>query len=76
MGRVFAYCRVSTSEQTTDNQAHEIRAAGFNIEPRRVVTECVSGSVAAKQRAGFSKLLDRLETSDVLVQHPTSTFNN
>ncbi|KWF86290.1 DNA invertase [Burkholderia diffusa] len=67
MGRVFAYCRVSTSEQTTDNQVHEIRAAGFNIEPRRVVTECVSGSVAAKQRAGFAKLRDRLEAGDVLV---------
>lgn len=67
MGRVFAYCRVSTAEQTTDNQVHEIRAAGFNIEPRRVVTECVSGSVAAKQRAGFAKLRDRLEEGDVLV---------
>ncbi|HHT9007271.1 TPA: recombinase family protein [Burkholderia cenocepacia] len=67
MGRVFCYCRVSTAEQTTENQTHEIRAAGFNIEPRRVVSECVSGSVAAKQRVGFSKLLDRLEAGDVLV---------
>ncbi|KGD54964.1 recombinase family protein [Burkholderia pseudomallei] len=67
MGRVFAYCRVSTSDQTTENQVFEVRSAGFNIEPRRVVSECVSGSVAAKQRAGFSKLLDRLETGDVLV---------
>lgn len=67
MSRVFAYCRVSTSEQTTDNQVLEISVAGFNIEKRRVVSECVSGSVAAKQRAGFSKLLDRLETGDVLV---------
>ncbi|MGF6791459.1 recombinase family protein [Paraburkholderia sp. 35.1] len=67
MGRVFAYCRVSTAEQTTDNQVHEIRAAGFNIEPRRVVAECVSGSVAASQRKGFAKLRDRLEAGDVLV---------
>ncbi|KIG10926.1 recombinase family protein [Caballeronia concitans] len=67
MGRVFAYCRVSTSDQTTENQVLEVRSAGFNIEPRRVVSECVSGSVAAKQRAGFSRLLDRLETGDVLV---------
>jgi len=67
MGRVFAYCRVSTADQTTENQVLEIRSAGFNIEPRRVVSECVSGSVTAKQRVGFSKLLDRLETSDVLV---------
>jgi putative DNA-invertase from lambdoid prophage Rac len=58
---------VSTAEQTTDNQVHEIRAAGFNIEPRRVVAECVSGSVAASQRKGFAKLRDRLEAGDVLV---------
>ena len=67
MSRVFAYCRVSTAEQTTDNQVVEIRAAGFNIDPRRVVAECVSGSIAAKQRAGFTKLLDRLEDGDVLI---------
>lgn len=67
MGRVFAYCRVSTAEQTTDNQVHEIRAAGFSIEPRRVIAECVSGSVAANQRKGFAKLRDRLESGDVLI---------
>lgn len=67
MSRVFAYCRVSTAEQTTDNQVIEIRAAGFNIDSRRVVAECVSGSIAAKQRAGFAKLLDRLEDGDVLI---------
>jgi len=58
---------VSTAEQTTDNQIHEIPAAGFNIEPRRVIAECVSGSVAANQRKGFAKLRDRLEAGDVLI---------
>lgn len=67
MSRVFAYCRVSTAEQTTENQVVEVRAAGFNIDLRRVVAECVSGSVAAKQRVGFAKLLDRLEDGDVLI---------
>ncbi|MBY4710100.1 recombinase family protein [Burkholderia cepacia] len=67
MGRVFVYCRVSTAEQTTENQIHEIRAAGFNIESRRVVSECISGSVAALQRPAFAKLHDRLEAGDVLV---------
>ncbi|MGS0625014.1 recombinase family protein [Ralstonia sp. VS2407] len=65
--RVFAYCRVSTAEQTTENQVREIKAAGFNLEPRRVIAEVVSGSVAANQRAGFAKLRDRLEAGDVLV---------
>ena len=67
MPRTFAYVRVSTPGQTTDNQLGEIQAAGFSIEPRRVVAETVSGSVAATQRRGFARLLDRLEAGDVLV---------
>ncbi len=67
MSRVFAYCRVSTTEQTTDNQGQEIASAGFNITPLRTVTETVSGSVEAKSRAGFSKLLGQMEPGDVLV---------
>ena len=67
MPRTFAYVRVSTPGQTTDNQLGEITAAGFGIEPRRVVAETVSGSVAAVRRGGFARLLDRLETGDVLV---------
>lgn len=67
VSRVFAYCRVSTAEQTTDNQLQEIQSAGFNLEPRRVVAECVSGSVATSQRKGFAKLRDRLEAGDVLI---------
>lgn len=67
MARVFAYCRVSTCDQTTDNQAREIAAAGFAVEPRRVIEETVSGSVMALQRPGFAKLLDRLDPGDVLV---------
>lgn len=67
MPRTFAYLHVSTPGQTTDNQLAEITAAGFAIEPRRVVAETVSGSVAAVQRRGFARLLDRLEAEDVLV---------
>ncbi len=67
MSRVFAYCRVSTADQTTDNQLLEIQAAGFHLEPQRVITETVSGSVAALERKGFTKLVDRLERGDVLV---------
>lgn len=36
-------------------------------EPRRIVTETVSGSTAIAQRRGFSKLMDRLESGDVLI---------
>lgn len=67
MPRTFAYLRVSTLGQTTDNQRQEIAAAGFQVEPQRVITETVSGSVATEQRRGFVRLLDRLERDDVLV---------
>ncbi|PMU65007.1 resolvase, partial [Pseudomonas sp. GP01-A1] len=43
MPRTFAYLRVSTLGQTTDNQRQEIAAAGFQVEPQRVITETVSG---------------------------------
>jgi putative DNA-invertase from lambdoid prophage Rac len=67
MPRTFAYVRVSTTGQTTKNQIQDIEAAGFQVEPRRIVTETVSGSTAIAQRRGFSKLMDRLESGDVLI---------
>ena len=67
MPRVFAYCRVSTTDQTTRNQSTEINAAGFVIEAQRLIEESISGSVAAKERPGFIKLIDRMEPGDVLV---------
>lgn len=67
MSRLFAYCRVSTADQSTENQAQELAAAGFAIDARRVVSETVSGSQAAMQRPQFARLVDRLEAGDVLV---------
>jgi hypothetical protein len=34
MPRTFAYVRVSTVGQTTENQIQEIEAAGFKVDPR------------------------------------------
>lgn len=39
----------------------------IHIEPRRIVTETVSGSVAIAQRRGFIRLMDKLEAGDVLI---------
>jgi hypothetical protein len=61
MPRTFAYLRVSTAGQTTDNQLQEIKAAGLKVEPRRVIMETISGNVATSQRRGFTRLLDRVE---------------
>ena len=67
VSRIFAYCRVSTADQTSLNQIGEIKAAGFAIEAPCLVEERISGSVVAKERPGFIKLIDRMETGDVLV---------
>ncbi|ANH72659.1 resolvase, N terminal domain protein [Ralstonia insidiosa] len=67
MSRTFLYARVSTAEQTTDNQLLEVKAAGFDVQPRRIITETISGSVPAGERPGFSKLLDKLDDGDTLV---------
>lgn len=67
MSRVFAYCRVSTTDQTADNQVQELAAAGYKLAPQRIIRETVSGSVAAAEREGWRQLLNKLEAGDVLV---------
>jgi len=67
MSRVFAYARVSTVEQLTENQREQIAAAGYDIKPKLFIEEKVSGSVPAAQRAGFQKLLERMDEGDTLV---------
>ena len=67
MPRTFAYARVSTFDQDPQNQLGEIVAAGFQVEPHRVVTETISGSMSIAQRKGFARLLDKMEQGDVLV---------
>jgi DNA invertase Pin-like site-specific DNA recombinase len=68
MSRVFAYCRVSTVEQTTDNQILAIENAGYTIEPSRVIAETISGKTSALKRTKFSNLVEhKLEPTDTLI---------
>lgn len=67
MSRTFLYCRVSTAIQFTENQVQEVKSAGFNVQAGRVIEETISGSIAANERPGFRKLLERLESGDVLI---------
>lgn len=67
MSRIFAYVRVSKTQQDTENQIKEIEAAGFAIEPHRVITETISGSIPITRREGFRRLLDKMEKRDVLI---------
>ncbi|PMO52713.1 resolvase [Vibrio breoganii] len=66
--RTFAYCRVSTNEQTTTNQILAIRNAGFDIDDSRVITETISGSVQSMKREAFATMVNhKLEAGDKLV---------
>ena len=67
MSRTFAYVRVSTMQQETDNQIKEIESSGFTIEPHRIISETISGSMPISRRKGFSRLLEKMEKNDVLV---------
>jgi putative DNA-invertase from lambdoid prophage Rac len=62
MSRVFCYCRVSTGDQTTENQILEIQAAGFSVANNRIVEETISGDVLVVTR------LDRLGRSVIDVR--------
>ncbi|WP_244566374.1 recombinase family protein, partial [Escherichia coli] len=44
MSQIFAYCRISTLDQTTENQRREIESAGFKIKPQQIIEEHISGS--------------------------------
>jgi len=67
MSRTFVYARVSTTDQTNDNQLLEVKGAGFHVEPHRVISETISGSTQANDRPGFQKLFERMERGDVLI---------
>jgi putative DNA-invertase from lambdoid prophage Rac len=62
---VFGYGRVSTAEQTADNQRHEIERAGYAVE--YWFADTVSGKAHAAQRKQFSILLGKLRGRDTLV---------
>jgi len=67
-GRIFAYCRVSTTEQDVTNQILAIRNAGYDISNERVISETISGSTQAMKRKQFKLLVDhKLEANDVLI---------
>ncbi len=67
MSRVFAYARVSTVAQLTENQRQQITQHGYSIEPQRYIEETVSGSVPAALRPGFQDLLTKIEKGDTVI---------
>ena len=65
---VFAYARVSTNEQTVENQRLEIQNAGYAIGDEFWFADSgVSGSVPALDRNGFKTLVSKLRSGETLV---------
>lgn len=62
----IGYCRVSTDDQSIDNQQMQIEEAGYNIA-KWFTDEAVSGSVKASSRDGFSRLLAYAREGDTVV---------
>ena len=66
MSRLFAYARVSTAEQTNDNQREALKAAGYD-PGHRYYEEKISGRVPALDRPVFRRMIDKMEQGDRLV---------
>jgi DNA invertase Pin-like site-specific DNA recombinase len=62
----FGYGRVSTKEQTTENQRLEIEAQGYKVD-FWFADEGISGKTHATQRPQFMKLIDRIREGERLV---------
>lgn len=64
----FGYGRVSTGQQTTDNQRLELEQAGYKIESDFwFADEGISGKVAASQRPAFKAMLAQIRKGETLV---------
>jgi DNA invertase Pin-like site-specific DNA recombinase len=62
----FGYGRVSTQDQSTDNQRLEIQRAGYSID-YWFADQGVSGAVLAAQRPQFREMLGKIRKSESLV---------
>jgi len=62
----FGYGRVSTAQQTTDNQKLELENFGYKIDYWFEDTG-VSGKTSAKQRPQFKALLDKIRDGEKIV---------
>ncbi len=63
---IFGYGRVSTNQQSSENQRLELIKAGFQID-YWFADEGVSGKTAASQRKQFSRLLESIRNGETLV---------
>ena len=66
--KIFGYGRVSTGQQTTENQRLELEQAGYLIESEYwFADEGISGKVCASQRPAFKALKVQIRQGETLV---------
>ncbi len=62
----FAYIRVSTDKQTSDNQRQAINEAGYSVD-KWFAEEGVSGTVAATERSEFKAMMKQAKEGDTVI---------
>ncbi|CNK92186.1 recombinase family protein [Yersinia enterocolitica] len=66
MSSVIGYVRVSTHDQTIENQKQQITDSGKLVN-KWFMDEAVSGSIKASEREGFASLLNYIREGDTLI---------
>ena len=61
----FGYARISTKEQTAENQRLEIECAGYNID--YWYADTITGKTCATQRPQFAVMLGQIRKGETLV---------
>lgn len=65
---VITYLRVSTNDQTTENQRRQIQEAGYQVEPDfEFCDDGISGGVPASKRPGLTEAIKMARKGDVFV---------
>lgn len=64
---VFAYLRVSTKGQTTDNQRLKIEGVEYIRVDKWITEQAVSGSIRALERPQFAKLIGATKAGDTVI---------
>lgn len=64
-GQLIGYARVSTTSQSLDAQTDALTAAG--VDPARIYSDKLSGTLRRSQRPGMAALLDYAREGDVIV---------
>lgn len=76
MCKIYAYCRVSTSDRSAkqDYERQHYLMEHSGIEFDEIFEEHISGGVKGDQRAEFNRMLEKLNEKDIVCFTETSRF--